>query len=98
MTEPVFTAPTSGKHAKLALRIAILGLAFYLGSQTVDPRTSQRLIAAVVTVTGLVSGIMPLVAKQRPRVMHWLGLATLAIAGLIFGLLARMLIRAFHGA
>ena len=98
MTEPVLTAPTSGKRAKLALTIVILGLAFYLGSQAVDPLASRRLLAAGVTVSGLVSAIMPLVAMQRPRVMRWLGLATTASAGLIFGLLARILIRAFHGA
>jgi len=98
MTEPVLVVAERGTRAKLALSIVILGLAFFVGSQSVDPHTSRRLLAAAVTVTGLVSGIMPLVAIQRPRVLRWLGLATIASGGLIFGLLARMLIRAFHGA
>jgi hypothetical protein len=61
MTQPTTLAPNRTR-TQLVVGIALFALLFLLGAQIVDPRISRRVVAAVVAITGIISGILP-----RPR-------------------------------
>jgi len=96
MTQPTALAPNRTR-TKLVVTIVLFGLLFLLGAQVVDPRISRRVFAAVVAITGIISGIIPALGTQRPQTARWLVRASGAFLAISLGVLARMLVQSFRG-
>ncbi|HVE34016.1 MAG TPA: hypothetical protein VNC18_10675 [Gemmatimonadaceae bacterium] len=96
MTQPTTLAPNRTR-TQLVVGIALFALLFLLGAQIVDPRISRRVVAAVVAITGIISGIFPALGTQRPQTARWLARASGVCLAIMLGVLARMLFQSFRG-
>ena len=95
MNEPA-VAPPSNARTKLVITTAFFAVMFVLGSQF-DPRQSGRVFAAAGAVTSIVAGIIPAMGSRRPRLQRWLLRVSMTAAAIMFGFLARMIVRGLHG-
>ena len=95
MKEPA-VAPPSHARTKLVITTALFAVMFVVGS-LFDPRQSARVIAATGAVTSIVAGVIPAMGSRRPRLQRWLVLASMTAAAVLFGFLARTIIRGLHG-
>ena len=96
MTQPT-TLPPNRTRAQLVVGIVLVALLVLLGAQIVDPRISRRVLAAVVAITGIISGIFPALGTQRPQTARWLARASGALVAIMLGMVARMLFHSFRG-
>jgi pheromone shutdown protein TraB len=97
MAEPTFASPTRNSRTHLVFTILLFVVMFLLGNRVVDQHISRRLFAGVVIVTGVISGVIPALGSRHPRLVRWLLLASLTSLAVALGLLARTIIRGFHG-
>jgi MFS-type transporter involved in bile tolerance (Atg22 family) len=97
MTEPALASPPRNSRTHLVFTIFLFVLMFLLGNRVVDQHVSRRVFAGVVIVTGVISGVIPALGSRRPRLARWLVLASLTSLAVALGLLARNIIRGFHG-
>ena len=96
MTEPILARPKAASRTKLFVNVVLFALLVLLGSQIIDPRISKRVFASAVAFTGIISGVIPGVGREHPRLARWLVLASAGSVGLTVGLLIRMIMQGFH--
>ncbi len=96
MTEPTLARSTSGSRTKLVINVVLFALLIMLGNQIVDPRISKRVFGVAVALTAIISGVMPAIGREHPRLARRLVYVSVGSVALVFGLLARMLVHSYQ--